>query len=147
MADSLASLEITAELENLGLLRRFIQQTAAGPGVNQPAIDDVILAANEVVTNIILHGYRNQAGKIWIDLDREEDALVIYLRDRAPPFDPTTVPVPDLKRSLSARPLGKMGVYLMRQLVDTVSYRTLAQGGNELRLVKKGVWREQKKRG
>ena len=143
--DHLASLEITAELENLARLRRFIQQTAAGSAANQAPIDDIIVAANEAVTNIILHGYQNQAGKIQVDLYREDDALVIYLRDRAPPFDPSTVPAPDLKRSLRTRPLGKMGVYLMRQLTDTLSYRALAQGGNELILVKNGAWRNQEK--
>ena len=47
-----------------------------------------------MVTNIIEHGYQGQPGSIEIEVTTREDALIIQLRDQAPPFDPTSVPPP-----------------------------------------------------
>ena len=52
-------------------------------------IYDLILAVNEVATNIVVHGYRGQPGAIEIELRRQGDAIEIRLRDQAPLFDPT----------------------------------------------------------
>ncbi len=61
------------------------------------------------------------------------------MRDRAPPFDPTRLPDPDLTLSLEERPVGRMGVFLTRQLVDAVTYRLTGEGGNELTLTKRAA--------
>jgi anti-sigma regulatory factor (Ser/Thr protein kinase) len=55
----------------------------------------------------------------------------------APPFDPTRVPDPDLTLPLEERPLGGLGIYLIRQSVDKMVYRAVPEGGNELTLVKR----------
>jgi serine/threonine-protein kinase RsbW len=65
--------------------------------------------------------------------------LVVCLRDHAPPFDPRSVLPPDPSLPLEVRPLGGMGVHLMKQLVDRVIHRVPPQGGNELTLVKNGI--------
>jgi len=100
-------------------------------------IDDLVLAVDESATNIIMHGYRGQPGDIEVEIRRAPDAVVIYLRDRAPPFDPTRLPAPDVTLPLEQRPIGGLGVYLTRQLMDSVTHRLTSQGGNELTLIKK----------
>jgi serine/threonine-protein kinase RsbW len=134
-----SSLRIAAELENLAEIRDFVQKTATTIGVAPDIIPDVLLAVDEAVTNVLVHGYQGQAGMIEIELRRRGDSLRVCLRDQATPFDPTTVPAPDLTLPLEQRPFGGMGVYLMRQLMDEMTYRITRQGGNELTLVKKGV--------
>jgi serine/threonine-protein kinase RsbW len=73
-------------------------------------------------------------------VSRADDALVIHLHDQATPFDPTEVPPPDLTVPLEQRPVGGMGIYLMQQLMDEVSYRTTPQGGNWLTMRKRGMF-------
>jgi serine/threonine-protein kinase RsbW len=134
-----SSLRMAAELDNLAEIRHFVQKTATTFGVDPDIISNVLLAVDEAVTNVLVHGYQGQTGMIEIELRRRGDSLVVCLRDQAIPFDPTTVPPPDLTLPLEQRPFGGMGIYLMRQLTDEMTHRITRQGGNELTLVKKGV--------
>lgn len=131
---------VSAELKNLSMIRSFIREYLMNFGDIQPDIvDDVLLAVEEGVTNIIIHGYHGQPGFIDIKLRRSGDALVVCLRDTATPFDPATVPGPDLTLPLEQRPVGGLGVHMMRQLMDEMTHRITSRGGNELTLVKKGI--------
>jgi len=120
-------------------MRRFVEDHTTALGLDPSDVYDILLAVNEMVTNIIVHGYRGQPGTIEIALRPADDTLIIHLRDQAPPFDPTRVPAPDLTRPLHQRPPGGMGIHLTRRFIDTLSHRITAEGDNELTLVKKGV--------
>jgi serine/threonine-protein kinase RsbW len=136
-----ASLSIGAELSNLGDIRRFVEDAALALQAEADATADVVLAVNEIATNIIEHGYRRRPGTIEIDVRQNDDALVVRLRDQAPPFDPTRAPAPDLSLSLDQRRFGGMGIHMARHLVDQLIYQGGTDGGNELTLVKKGIIR------
>jgi anti-sigma B factor antagonist/serine/threonine-protein kinase RsbW len=135
-----STLHITATLDNLATIRRFVTDTAADLGVNQTMISRLELAVDEVATNIICHGYREQSGTIEIELSRQGETLAIYVRDQAPSFDPTAVSPPDLTQSLHTREPGGLGIYITKQVMDTVTHRLLPQGGNELILVKQRIF-------
>jgi serine/threonine-protein kinase RsbW len=133
-----------AELKKLADMRHFVQDAALALKADPAAIPYVVLAVDEVVTNIIVHGYKKEEGYIEIAVGKAEDSLMIRVRDQAPLFDPTSVPSPDLTLPLEERPLGGLGVYLANTFLDDVTYRETAQGGNELTLVKKGIIRNPK---
>ncbi len=129
-------LRIAAQLDQLEAVRRHVHDTAAALGADSDAVADMLLAVDEMATNVIVHGYRGEAGTITIDVTREKDRLVVRLRDHAPPFDPTTLAPPDITLPLHRRPLGGMGVFLTRQLTDQVIHRVTQDNGNELTLIK-----------
>lgn len=133
------SLTVTANLENLAKIRQFVEQTSATLGLEATVMYEVQLAVDEAATNIITHGYRDQGGNIEIAVSQEGDALIVQLRDEATPFDPTSVPPPDLTKPLAERAIGGMGVYLMHQTMDEVNHRVTSVGGNELTLIKRGI--------
>ena len=134
-----STLRIQSELDNLSLIRRFVEEAALGLGADQEVIPDVLLAVTEAATNIMIHGYQGQPGTIEINISRREDSLVVCLWDQAPPFDPTTVPPPDVTLPLEQRSPGGLGIHFMRQLMDDLTYRSTPQGDNELTMVKDGV--------
>jgi serine/threonine-protein kinase RsbW len=140
-----SSLRVKAALKNLARIRRFVEQTATALGVDPAAIPELLLAVDEAATNIIVHGYQGQEGPLEVEVERQGDALLIRLRDEAAPFDPTAIPPPDLSLPLEQRPIGGMGIYLMRKCMDQVNHSCPPQGGNELILVKKGVGKMQVK--
>jgi len=132
-----ASLQLIAGLDQLAAIRDFVQQEADRLGVDQSAIDDLLLAVTEVVTNSIEHGYQGQPGPVEIEIDTVGDSVVVRLRDQAPAFDPRLAPLPDTSLPPQARPVGGLGVFLVRNITDEMSYRLLPEGGNELSLVKR----------
>jgi serine/threonine-protein kinase RsbW len=131
-----AKLRVSADLSNLTAVRNFVAEVGSGFCAEPGFIYNICLAVDEAVTNIIVHGYRGKPGYIEVSLQAEGGAIAIYLRDRAPMFDPTQLEVPDISLPLGERKPGGLGVYLMRSSVDKVEYRRLKNGVNELKLVK-----------
>jgi len=134
-----ATLAFSAELKNLAAIRQFGQETAATLQADPNALHDVILAVDEMAANVMVHGYQGGPGTVEVEVRPEGSALVVCLRDHAPPFDPTLHPMPDVTLPLDERPVGGLGVYLTRMLMDEVTYRVTPQSGNELTLVKKAI--------
>jgi serine/threonine-protein kinase RsbW len=135
--NSSKSLRIAAELGNLGRVRAFVEATAAALGAAPDEIGDVVLATDEAVTNVIVHGYRGRRGTIDLTAGRDKAGVFVRLHDDAPPFDPTAVPEPDIEAPLEDRLPGGLGIYLIRQVMDEVVHRALPGGGNELILWRK----------
>jgi serine/threonine-protein kinase RsbW len=122
---------------DLARIRRFIREAAVERGCDPRAADELVVAVNEAVVNIVHHGYQNRPNEIEIVVGGSEDVFVVILLDIGPPFDPTTVPDPDTSRPLSERPFGGMGVHLMREFCDELRYRREPGGRNELTLLKR----------
>jgi len=139
MINGQISLQITADLKELERVRHFVEEHATALGVDASACYDVLLSVDEMVTNIIVHGYRGQPGTIELSLRPVGDALELCLRDQAPPFDPTCVLAPDITLPLEQRQPGGMGIHMARHFMDILRWRTTAQGGNELTLIKQAV--------
>jgi serine/threonine-protein kinase RsbW len=133
---SSTSLRVTARLENLATIRRFVEETVTALDVSPDAVADIVLAVDEVVSNIVVHGYRGQPGPIEIEVKHGRGTLAICIRDEAFPFNPTSVPPPDLTLPLEQRTIGGIGIHLIRQVMEKVIHRITPQGGNELLLVK-----------
>lgn len=127
------------DLDDLEQFRQFLDSQLSDLNVHPDAIYDILLATTEAITNIILHGYQGEHGPAEVEVKREDDSVVVYIRDEAPQFDPTQIPPPDLARPLEDRPMGGMGIHLMRQFLDRLLYRVPPQGGNELILIKENV--------
>ena len=125
-----------ARLDDLAAMRQFVEDAATAVCPNPDVISELIIAFNEAVTNVIVHGYQGQPGVIEIAVESSDRQLRVHIRDQAPAFDPTLVPVPDVTLPLEQRPLGGMGVHMMRQFVDNLVYRAISSGGNELILEK-----------
>ena len=129
-------LNLAAEMSNLGLIARFVQHQCRALGAGPEPIADLVQAVDEAATNVILHGYRRRPGHIEIEITRRDAGLLVQMRDRAPFFDVSGVPPPDLTLPLEQRRNGGLGVFLMRQLTDELASRELPGGGNELTMYK-----------
>lgn len=136
--DESPSIRIIADLKDLATIRRFVEKAACRPDANSEVINDMVIALNEAVTNIIVHGYQNRPGIIEVEVTYDNDNLVVYVRDEAPPFDPTAITGPDFPPSLEQPLFGGMGVQMMNKLTTEMTYRTLPDGRNELTLIRKG---------
>lgn len=134
--DAGAIMRVSAERKYLAAIRDFVRNQTYAAGVDTADTDCIIQAVDEAATNIILHGYRGNRGVIEIEVILLPDRIIVILRDNAPIFDPTQVPVPDINLPLEQRPVGGLGVHLIRKCVDEFTHTKSSQGGNELLLVK-----------
>jgi serine/threonine-protein kinase RsbW len=127
-----------AKFEYLEEIREFVGEEARQVGFSDKEIYAIQLAADEASTNIIEYAYDGvEDGKIEIDCNTVEGELEIVMRDKGKPFDPSSVPEPNVKADLSERKIGGLGMYLMRKLMDEVSYESSTGMGNILTMVKR----------
>ena len=131
------SVTVRSGLADLAAIRAFVRDAASAAGASPSASDDLVQAVDEAASNVCRHGYRGRPGEIRVEADRTEDALAITILDRAPLFDPTVAPRPDLAVPPLARRPGGMGIHLMTTMVDEVHHRARPGGGNELTLVRR----------
>lgn len=111
---------------------------AATHRLPESVVRAVQVALDEVLSNTVRHGYGPDAGSglIEVRFDLREGAIELAMTDDAPPFNPVEVPAPDLTSPLETRPVGGLGVFLVKGLVDAMRYERKG-GRNELRLLKK----------
>ena len=132
-------LSVKASLDNLQVIRCYVDQVGERLGVSESALGDLRLVVDEAVTNIILHGYEDLDGEVEIHMEADGDAVIIRIRDRAKTFDASHVNAPQLDTALKDRPFGGMGIFLIKKMTDEAEFLPLAGGGNEIRLVKHGA--------
>jgi serine/threonine-protein kinase RsbW len=132
---------IPADLERLAELRAIVRQVAMGCDAPAECIGDLVQAVDEAATNVIRYGYRGGPGDIDLTAELVGDDIVITIEDRAPDFDPLSVPPPDLSIPPQHRKPGGMGVHLMRLATDSIEHRRRPGGGNILRLTRSRVRR------
>ena len=95
----------------------------------------VQLVIEEMVINVMNYGHEDGSHEIEITMDSEPHLLTIEITDDGKPFDPLEdAPEPDLVGSIEDRRVGGLGVYLVRTMMDDMSYRR-EQGKNHLVLV------------
>ena len=135
-----ATLKIAAERKNLVKIRRFIAKEASAFRADPKTVGDLILAVDEAIANIIIHGYQDRGGMVEIELGRLNNDLLVWLRDQAPIFDPTKLPLPDITEPLESRNPGGLGIYIMRKSVDEILHRITENGQNELTFIKNMVF-------
>ena len=132
-------LSVKAGLDKLQEIRSFIDRVGAFLGVNESAMGDLRLAVDEAVTNVVIHGYAETEGIVELHMQADGDSVVIRILDRAASFDPSQIKAPQLDTALKDRPFGGMGIFLIRKMTDEAEFLPLPDGGNEIRLVKRGV--------
>jgi len=81
------------------------------------------LAIEEFVTNCIKYGYQDDREHvIEIRLQLSESELTLTVVDDGRPFNPLDAPAPDTQLSVEERPIGGLGIYLVRRLSDHMEY-------------------------
>ena len=123
---------IEAGVDHLAEVRAFVRANAIPAGADAETVADLVQAVDELVCNVVEHGYAGRPGSVEVAFVPSADGLAFRIRDDAPPFDPTAVPEPSLDLPLERRHLGGMGVHLARTLTDEFSHRILPTGGNEV---------------
>ena len=134
------TIETNTPETNAEILQRiFTEVEALGERDNWPGNLTylVSLALEEFGLNALTYGRASGLEHLEITIKPDKQILIVEMVDNGPAFDPLTdAPIPDVDAPLESRPIGGLGIYLIRKMVDEIYYRR--QGGqNYLTLVTK----------
>jgi serine/threonine-protein kinase RsbW len=132
-------LECEARRERLGDFLAFVERACARAALAPDAAFDVRLATEEVVTNVIEHGYAGAAvpGPITVRFQRDARQVVVTIDDLAPPFDPASIRPVDPLAPVEQRRIGGLGWHFVMRVMDEVHHEHRIPHGNRLTLVKR----------
>ena len=132
------SVQFTAKFEYLDEIRDFVGKIAREGGFSEKDIYNIQLATDEAASNIIEHAYEGVSdGVLELSCGVKGNTITIVLVDHGESFDPSEIPMPDLKADLSERKIGGLGIFLMRKLMDEVRYETKPNNSNVLTMTKR----------
>jgi anti-sigma regulatory factor (Ser/Thr protein kinase) len=128
----------SCSLNNLEKICDYVSHFAIEAGLDEAEVYAVELAVDEATTNIIEHGYGQECpSRIDITCEIIKDGLKVVIYDDAEPFDPSSVPEPEVNVSLEdIKPRG-LGIFLMRKMMDEVTYEANPELGNILTMIKR----------
>ena len=117
-------------------LQDRLESLASEHAISSKALHEVQLAVEEHLTNVLNHGYGDQAEhQILVRLQVEAGSLLLEVEDDGGAFNPLEHPEPNLSLPLDQRPIGGLGIHMMRKSVDRMEYRR-SDGKNILVMVK-----------
>jgi len=123
-------------------LHRSVSQFCRKHGLSPEIEGDLSLALEEILVNVIRHGHP-EGGKheIQVRLSLQQDWVIATVEDDGMPFNPLEAPEPDLDSPLETRPIGGLGIHLVRNITDSLEYQR-SEGRNRL-VVRKHVPRSE----
>lgn len=130
-----STLHIKNNPDQLALLYDFLEQQAGHCGIDATLLIQIKLAMDEAVTNIIQYAYPGTEGDIRIDMGCDNKLLKIVITDNGLPFNPLENQEPDITLSVEERPIGGLGIFLVKQLMTDVRYDR-SEGKNILTMTK-----------
>ena len=135
MSESTLSLPATPEDVMRGV--EHVQQFCQEHQVPARVVHAVMLAVEEMASNIVNHAYQRDASRQFqLTARHGEGQVVIELRDTGPAFDPLAAAAPDLESDPDERDIGGLGIHLVRHQMDELTYSREA-GENVLRMTKR----------
>lgn len=130
-------LRVKSKTENLSEIRDFVSCNARDAGIPEVTVENIILAVDEACTNIIKHAYKlSPEGELIIKIDYDEEKFTVMIIDYGKSFEPERVPLPDLQKYYREHRVGGLGMYLMKSLMDDVTYTSIPGKYNQVLLSK-----------
>jgi serine/threonine-protein kinase RsbW len=131
-------LKVKAVLENVSLAIECVDQSAQRAGFGGQVLEQIKLGVDEACANVVDHAYKGMdRGDMEVSCCLDGQDFVVFVRDWGTSFDPERVQEPDIEAPLEERALGGLGVFLIKQVMDRVEYRSDPVRGNELMMVKR----------
>lgn len=129
-------------LDRLAEIRRFLANALTELGCGA-AVDALVLAVDEVCANLVEHAdVGTFPGPTRVMVRREGRNAILTIEDHGRPFDPADAPNPSLSADWQDRPIGGLGWFLVKQMVDDLHYESIADADgvlNRLTLTKRNV--------
>ena len=127
---------IPNRLDAMTEVAALVEGFARAHGLSRRIVNDINVALDEVLNNIISHAFEPGArSEIEVRLEAGGGKIVVEIEDAGRPFNPLSAPSPDLSGGLRERRVGGLGIHFVRNLMNEVEYSRIGRH-NRLRLCK-----------
>ena len=130
-ADWSMTLRVPGERARLPEILTAVEDRLQAAGIDGACIHDAQVIVEELVSNLMDHGAPAGVDTLQLGLAIDHARVVLDIRDNGPAYDPLAHPAPDLDADLDARPIGGLGIHLVRELAQDARYRR-DQGWNQV---------------
>ncbi len=112
------------DIETIPQLNEFIDSVAEEVGLEMSLTMSLNLALEEAVVNVMEYAYpEGQKGNVEIEVTADQEWMTFVITDTGIAFDPTMKEDADTTLSAEERPIGGLGIFLVRQLMDVIDYK------------------------
>ena len=131
-------LTLKNDLSELSRIADGIESHGESRGWPTKWIMNLNLSLDELITNTVSYGYQDtDEHEIHVTLTERTGSLVVVVEDDGMAFDPfTAAPAPDLEADVEDRPIGGLGVYFVKTLMDEVAYERV-ENCNRITLIQR----------
>jgi serine/threonine-protein kinase RsbW len=127
---------VPGDAAQLPVLARFLQEFWSAASLPPAQSMNFELALEETFTNVVMHGSPpGPVPHVEVSLVFAAGRVTLTIEDNGAEFDPLTLPQPDIQAKIGDRRVGGLGVFLVRQMMDAVSYQRIGLR-NQLRMSK-----------
>jgi len=134
---TLCHIELPAVLPSLPGFIAGIARCAREAGFSEHKIGAMELAAEEAIVNVVNYSSEKPGSMITVTCSTDsEEGFHISIIDSGPPFDPLRKDLPDTDAGIDDRPIGGLGIFLIKEMTDGVTY-TRKEGKNILAITMK----------
>ena len=121
--DTTKKLSVPADTGNLEQIVAFVDEQLTSADCPQKAQSQIDVAVEEIFVNIANYAYDNEPGDVEISVSTDELGATVEFRDAGVPFDPLQKEDPDITLSAENRPIGGLGIFMVKKTMDSVDYR------------------------
>jgi sigma-B regulation protein RsbU (phosphoserine phosphatase) len=120
------SITLTNDIQQVPQLADFVDMVCEEVGMDMAIAIQMNLAMEEAVVNVMDYAYpAGTVGDVTIEAESDDDQLQFTIIDSGTPFDPTAKEEVDTTLSAEERPIGGLGIHLVRQLMDSINYERI----------------------
>ena len=131
------SIILANDISEISKLNQFVEEIGEEFSLPPAIVFNLTLVLEEAVVNVINYAYpKEEHESIYLSARLHEGSIILVLTDTGVEFDPTLAPEADITLSAEERPIGGLGIFLIRQIMNEVKYERI-DGKNILTLEKK----------
>ncbi len=131
----MSSLTIKNDIKELNNIAKFIEDLSQRYSINKEKKFDINLCVDELVTNIIQYSYNDDdKHEIEIGIESANNELIATITDDGKEFNPLEHKVYDFNTDVSERPIGGLGIFLVRKKTEKLEYLR-ENNKNKLKLI------------
>ena len=117
------SITLPNDIATISQLSEFVETVCEEKGLDMALTMNLNLALEEAVVNVMSYAYPDSQGDVKVDIMIDDQKVVSILTDSGIPFDPTQKGDVDTTLPAEERPIGGLGIHLVKQIMDKVSYQ------------------------